>query len=89
MPTVGETGVLDFAIESWAGFFVRAGTPEPVLARLRAEFDRVVASPEIAASFEKRGARPIRLPVRDTEEFVRREIEKWTQLIRSAGLSAD
>ena len=89
VPTVRESGVLDFEIESWAGYFVRAGTPEPVLARLRAEFDKVVASPEIAASFEKRGARTIRLPVRDTEEFVRREIDKWTQLIRSAGLSAD
>src|SRR5213593_1955700 len=35
VPTVRETGVLDFEIESWAGYFVRAGTPEPVLARLQ------------------------------------------------------
>ena len=89
VPTVRETGVLDFEVESWAGFFVRAGTPEPVLARLRAEFERVVSSPEIAASFEKRGARPIRLSVRETEALVARDIEKWTQLIRAAGISAD
>lgn len=89
VPTVRETGVLDFEIESWVGFFVRAGTPEPVLARLRAEFDRVVSSPEIAASFEKRGARPIRLSVPETEALVARDIEKWTRLIRAAGISAD
>ena len=89
VPTVRETGVLDFEIESWAGYFVRAGTPEPVLARLRADFARVVANPEIAAAFEKRGARPIRMPARDTEVFVAREIDKWTQLIRSAGLQAE
>ena len=89
VPTVRETGVLDFEIESWAGFFVRSGTPEPILARLRAEFDRVVASAEIAAALEKRGARPLRLPARDAEAFVQREVDKWTQLIRSAGLSAD
>ena len=87
--TVRETGVLDFEIESWAGYFVRAGTPEPVLARLRADFDKVVSSPEIAASFEKRGARPIRLSVRETEALVAREIDKWTRLIRNAGLNAD
>ena len=89
VPTVRETGALDFEIESWAGFFVRAGTPAPILARLRAEFDKVVSSPEIAASFEKRGARPIRLSAGDTEALVAREIDKWTRLIRSAGLNAD
>ncbi len=89
VPTVRETGVLDFEVESWTGLFVRAGTPEPVLARLRADFDRVVSSPEIAASFEKRGARPIRLSVPETEALVARDIDKWTRLIRSAGISAD
>ncbi len=74
---------------------LRVIVPQPpgggfdLVARLRAEFDRVVSSPEIAAAFEKRGARPMRLSPRDTEEFVQREIDKWTQLIRSAGLSAD
>lgn len=87
--TVRESGVLDFAMESWAGFFARSGTPEPVLARLRAEFDKVVSSPEIAAGFEKRGARALRLPLGDTEVFVAQEIDKWTQLIRGAGLAVD
>ena len=89
VPTVREGGALDFDIESWAGYFVRAGTPAPVLARLRADFARVMANPEIAASFEKRGARPIRLSVPETEALVAREIEKWTRLIRAAGLRAD
>ena len=88
-PTVRETAVLDFEMESWAGYFVRAGTPAPALARLRADFDRVVATPEIAASFEKRGARPIRMSARETEIFVAREIDKWTRLIREAGMAAD
>jgi len=88
-PTVRETGVLDFEIESWAGYFVRAGTPAPVLARLRADFARVVAMPETAAALERRGARPIRLSLAETETFVAVEIDKWTRLIRSAGISAD
>ena len=87
--TVRETGVLDFEMESWAGYFVRTGTPQPVLARLRADFQRVMATPEIAAAFEKRGARPLRLSVPETEALVAREIDKWTQLIRNAAISAD
>jgi tripartite-type tricarboxylate transporter receptor subunit TctC len=89
VPTVRETGVLDFEMESWAGYFVRAGTPAPVLARLRADFGRVMANPEIIAGFEKRGARPLQLPIAETETLVAREIDKWTELIRNAGISAD
>jgi tripartite-type tricarboxylate transporter receptor subunit TctC len=60
-----------------------------VVARLRADFDRVVASPEMAASLEKRGARPIRLSVPETEALVARDIDRSIQLIRSAGLTVD
>jgi tripartite-type tricarboxylate transporter receptor subunit TctC len=89
VPTVRETGVLDFEMETWVGYFVRTGTPGPVLARLRAEFERVAAMPETAATLEKRGALPIRVPGREAEALVARDIDKWTALIRSAGITAD
>jgi tripartite-type tricarboxylate transporter receptor subunit TctC len=89
VPTVRETGVLDFEMETWVGYFVRAGTPAPVLARLRADFDRVAAMPEVAATLEKRGARPVRVSAAQAEAWLARDIDKWAQLIRAAGISAD
>jgi tripartite-type tricarboxylate transporter receptor subunit TctC len=89
VPTVRETGVLDFEMETWVGYFVRAGTPPAALARLRADFDKVMAMPEVAAMLEKRGARPVRLTLREAEALIARDGEKWTQLIRSAGIRAD
>jgi tripartite-type tricarboxylate transporter receptor subunit TctC len=89
VPTVRETGVLDFEMESWAGYFVRRDTPAPVLARLRADFERAMAMPETAALLEKRGARPLRMSAPEAERFVAGDIDKWTRLIREAGLSAD
>ena len=88
VPTVRESG-LDFDNETWIGYFVRAGTPAPIVARLRADFDKVLAMPEIAA-----GPGEARLPHgapvarKDTEALVARDIDKWTQLIRSAGIRA-
>jgi tripartite-type tricarboxylate transporter receptor subunit TctC len=87
VPTVRESG-LDFDNETWIGYFVRAGTPAPIVARLRADFDKVLAMPEIAAGLEKRGYRVARLTGKDTEAMVARDIDKWTQLIRSAGIRA-
>jgi tripartite-type tricarboxylate transporter receptor subunit TctC len=89
VPTVRETGVVDFEMETWVGYFARTGTPEAALARLRADFDKVVAMPEVAAMLEKRGARPVRMTVREAEALVTQDREKWTRLIRSAGIRAD
>ena len=87
VPTVRESG-LDFDNETWIGYFVRAGTPTPIVARLRADFDKVLAMPEITAGLEKRGYRTPRLSGKDTEAMVAGDIDKWTQLIRSAGIRA-
>jgi tripartite-type tricarboxylate transporter receptor subunit TctC len=81
--------VLDFEMETWVGYFVRAGTPAPVLARLRADFDRVAAMPEVAAMLEKRGARAVRVPAAQAEAMLARDIDKWARMIRAAGISAD
>ncbi len=85
VPTVRENGV-DFDLEAWIGYFVRTGTPEPIVARLRADFDKVIAMPELAAALQKRGYRTVRLAPKETEAMVARDIDKWTQLIRSAGI---
>ena len=89
VPTVREAGVPEFEMETWVGYFVRTGTPQAALERLRAEFDRVAAMPETAAALEKRGFRPMRLGVEKASELVKNDIDKWTALIRKAGISAD
>ena len=89
VPTVRETGVADFEMVSWIGYFAPAATPAPVLERLRADFAKVVADPKLRASFEKQGLRMLDLAPGQTRELVARDIEKWRMLIHGAGLHAD
>jgi tripartite-type tricarboxylate transporter receptor subunit TctC len=89
VPMVRETGVVDFDMETWMGYFAPARTPAPAVARLRAEFDKVAQMPDVVGRFEKSGATPMRLSVAETEALVKRDIEKWTKLIRAAGIRAD
>lgn len=88
VPTVREAGV-DFEQVTWVGYFVHKDTPAANLARLREAFDKALANPQVPAMLEKRGAFPMRMPVREAEALVASDIEKWTKLIRSAGISAD
>lgn len=86
VPTVSETGVAPLDMDSWFGLFAPAATPKPILDRLRAELGKVLASPELAQTFEKTGGRVLQLSLLETQALVRRDIERWIELLRSAGL---
>ena len=88
VPSVAETGVAQLDMESWFGLFAPAGTPPQVLARLRAEFAKVVAMPEVAELFAKTGGRVMKLSLAETEALIRADVERWTKLIKDAGISA-
>ena len=87
VPSVLETGVAQLDMESWFGLFAPAGTEPQVLERLRKEFAAVIALPEVAELFARTGGRPLRLSPEETESLIRRDVERWTKLIRDAGLA--
>jgi tripartite-type tricarboxylate transporter receptor subunit TctC len=87
VPSVMETGIAPLDMESWFGLFAPAATPAPVLERLRAEFAKVVAMPEVEAAFAKTGGRVMRLSLAETEALLKREVERWPKLIQDAGLA--
>lgn len=88
VPSIAETGVAALDMESWFGLFAPAAVPAPTLARLRAELAKVLADPEVAALFAKTGGRLLTLAPAETEALLKRDVERWTKLIREAGISA-
>ncbi len=88
VPTLRETGVAALELESWFGLFAPARTPKPELARLQQELALVMKSPEIMERFEKAGGKPMALVGDEARAMVRRDVERWTKLIRDAGISA-
>ncbi|MBL8386190.1 MAG: tripartite tricarboxylate transporter substrate binding protein [Burkholderiales bacterium] len=89
VPSVTETGVAALDMESWFGLFAPAATPAPVLARLRADLARVLAMPDVVERFQKGGGTVMKLSPPETEALVRREVERWTRVIREAGIKGD
>jgi tripartite-type tricarboxylate transporter receptor subunit TctC len=87
VPSVQETGVAKLEMESWFGLFAPAGMAPQILQRLRNEFAAVVAMPEVAELFARTGGKSLRLSVEETETLIRRDVERWTKLIREAGLT--
>jgi tripartite-type tricarboxylate transporter receptor subunit TctC len=92
VPTLIETGVTGAAaleLESWFGLFVPSKTPAEVQGILRTELGKVIASNETASLFTKAGGRPLALRLDDAKALVRRDVERWTKLIKTIGVKPE
>jgi tripartite-type tricarboxylate transporter receptor subunit TctC len=88
VPTMQESGVaLD--LESWFGYFAPARTPPQVLQRLRTELGRVIAAPDLAEVFRKAGGTPLNLSADETRTLVKRDVDRWTRLVREMQIRAE
>ena len=58
VPTIAEAGYPGFDVIAWYALFAPKGTPEPVIARLNTEIEKIVARPDIRAQMAKLGAEP-------------------------------
>jgi tripartite-type tricarboxylate transporter receptor subunit TctC len=92
LPTLIETGVTGNAaleLESWFGLFAPSKTPADVLQKLRSELAKVIAAPELAATFSKAGGRSLALSLEQANALVKRDVERWTKLIKTIGVKPE
>jgi tripartite-type tricarboxylate transporter receptor subunit TctC len=84
VPTIGEMGVPDYAMEEWTGLFAPAGTPPAALARLAEAVARVLAEPEVQRRFAALGAEPVGSTPESFGRFLGVERETARRVIRQA-----
>ncbi|HWE17768.1 MAG TPA: tripartite tricarboxylate transporter substrate binding protein [Hyphomicrobiaceae bacterium] len=90
VPTVAEaSGIKDFDITLWQGFFAPHGTPKQVVARLNQEINRIILEPDVKAKFVDGGAEVTPMSVDQFEAFVRTEVRKFAAIIKDAGIKAE
>lgn len=89
VPTVSETGLVRFEGESWFGLFAPAGTPASVVEVLRNAHARIVREPEFVARVESDGGRVLAVPPREQQQFMQREIERWSAEVTRYGVTVD
>lgn len=89
VPTMTEQGY-PFDTNSWYGMFAPAGTGTPIVQRLNAEVNRVLARPDMRERFlQLNMAMP---PVKTADQFaqtVRDDVAVWGQVIRANHITVD
>lgn len=89
VPTVQETGVPDFEVDSWYAMFVPARTPQPVIDRLNRALNTIVAEPGIRDKLLAQGAEGVGGTPQTLTRIVAAEIPKWVKLAKDANIKAD
>ncbi len=86
VPSVAEAGVANYDLSTWAGLFAPAGTPRPIVQKVSDEGVRMIGSPDILKILQNWGVEPIGTAVDAFEVRYRADIEKYTRLVREAGI---
>jgi tripartite-type tricarboxylate transporter receptor subunit TctC len=77
LPTFREAGMPMVSVVSYVAIFARAGTPEPVLQKLREVVAEVVKSKEFHARVTPLGVDPWTIPPADLAAFVEKDFAQW------------
>ena len=86
LPTVAEQGVAGYDVSSWAGFMAPAGTPRPIVERLRAETLKALQVPAVRARLEDMGGEARGSTPEEMSAMVGAEIRKWTAVVQEADI---
>ena len=86
VPTVSEAGVPGYVHTGWSGIMVPAGTPKPIIDRLNAEITKLVARPDVKATWEKQGAETMSMTPAEFDAYLRAELDKWTKVVKAANI---
>jgi tripartite-type tricarboxylate transporter receptor subunit TctC len=86
VPTISESGYKGFEAISWSGISLPKGTPPAIADKLEAAMKEAMSSPAVRAKMESQG---FVIPVQGSKaytEFVGKEVDRWTKVIKTAGI---
>jgi tripartite-type tricarboxylate transporter receptor subunit TctC len=92
LPPAHEAGLPGFDVSVWHGIYAPKGTPKPVLDRLTAALQASIAEPEFIKRMADLGSNVVSKDKATPEglrSHLKAEIDKWTPIIKKAGVYAD
>jgi tripartite-type tricarboxylate transporter receptor subunit TctC len=92
LATTGEQGLAGVEATVWNGFFFPKGTPQPIVDKMHAAIEKMIARPDIRQKLESLGLEILPPEQRTTAHFVqyvKQDIERWGKVIKAAGISVE
>ena len=89
-PTLDESGLAGFeATAPWVGMLAPGGTPAPIVNRLSEEMRKSLGRPETRERMKQLGAITIADSPAEFAAFLKKDFERWAQVIKLSGVKAE
>jgi len=89
VPTLSEAGVPGYSGTSWFTLAAPASTPTALVEKLNRDVQRVLASPEVVARYDKLGMNYTPNSPAEAAAFFKSETTKWNRVIEAAKIQLD
>ena len=92
IPTMNEAGMPGFEVAVWHGLYAPKGTPKPVIDTLNKALKIALKDPTVKQRFDDLGTEPVaesRATPEALQAHLKAEIDKWSPIIKKAGVYAD
>jgi tripartite-type tricarboxylate transporter receptor subunit TctC len=86
LPAIAQSGVPGFTYENWWGLFAPAGTPAAIVNQLNAGVNKVLVSPQMKEFLDREGAEAAVMTVAQLSDLLPKEIARYRQAAKAAGL---
>jgi len=89
LPTIAEAGVPGYEAITWTGIVAPVGLPKAIVAKLNAEINQAIATPELKAKFAAIGAEPAGGTPEQFGALIRKDGAKWAEVVKRSGAQVD
>ena len=88
-PTIAESGLPGYVVDSFYAVLAPARTPRPVVAKLNAEIVRQLKSEETRARMAADGAEAIGSTPEELTTMIREDLARWAKPVKDSGARVD
>ena len=89
IPTIAESGLPGFDVESWYGVYAPAATPKDVVEKINQAINQILKTDAATARFRKLGFEVTQSTPEQFSAFTQIELKKWREVIQSAKATLD
>ena len=88
LPAVAET-VPGFEMAPWVGIIAPARTPKEIVDRLSKETLAIMRDPQVVKQLTEQQVTPFALDPDQLDQLIRKDLEKWAAVIKTAGIKGE
>ena len=89
LPSIAEAGYPGFDAVSWYPIFAPAATPRPLIQKINADVNRILAKPDVRERFLKIGMIPFGGTPQALGEYFQTDVKRWNRIIADLGIKPE